>query len=127
MQLEPQLKPFTGEIYNYNTSNTMEDARVDISIGFWVCGQLAFSDIRVFNPVAKSYNAKYLKSIFATREKEEKKATIRIIETENGSFTPLVFVCTGGMSRECGLRVIQLRVGNKQNCHSNYYAPLIPA
>ena len=101
----------------------MEDARVNISArGFWVCGQLAFSDIRVFNPVAKSYNAKYLKLIFATREKEGKKATIRIIETENGSFTPLVFVCTSGMSRECGLWV-----GNEQNCHSNYYAPLIPA
>ena len=78
MRLEPQLKPPTGEIYHYNTSNTTEDARVDISTqGFWVRGQLTFSDIRVFNTLAKCCNAKHLKSIFATNKKEEKKATVR--------------------------------------------------
>ena len=52
----------------------MEDARVDVSAqGFWVRGHLALSDIRVFNPLAKCYNAKHLKSIFNTREIEKKK------------------------------------------------------
>ena len=37
-----------------------------------------------------------------TREREKRSYNQRIIETENGSFTPLVFACTGGMSRECG-------------------------
>ena len=82
----------------------MDDARVDVSAqGFWVCRQLAFSDIRVFNPFAKCYNAKHLKSVLKTHEKEKKRSyNQRIIETENGSFTPLIFACTGGMSRECG-------------------------
>ena len=103
--LEPQLKLLTGEIYSYGTSNTTEDAEVDISAqGFWVCGQLAFSDTRLLNPlVAKCYNSKHLQSIFATHEKEKKRSyNERIIETENGSFTPLVFACTGGMLRGCG-------------------------
>ena len=51
VRLEPQLKPFTGEIYNYNTSNTMEDARVDISaistriLGLWTIGVLRYKGI----------------------------------------------------------------------------------
>ena len=50
------------------------NARVDVSTrGFWDSGQLAFSDIRVFNPLAKCYNAKHLKSIFTIHEKEKKK------------------------------------------------------
>ena len=50
------------------------------------------------------FDAKHLKSIFATHEKEKKRSyNQRIIETENDSFTPLTFAaCTGGMSRECG-------------------------
>ena len=36
-------------------------------------------------------------------EKEKKiKYSERIIEVEHGTFTPLVFSCFGGMSRECG-------------------------
>ena len=51
-----------------------------------------FSDIKIFDPLAKCYNAKQLKSIFATHEKEKKRScNQRIIETENGFFTPLVF------------------------------------
>ena len=47
VQLEPQLKPLTGKVYHYGTSNTIEDERVDVSArGFWVRGQLAFSNIR---------------------------------------------------------------------------------
>ena len=123
VRLEPQLKPLTGEVYHYATSNTTEEARVDVSArGFWVRGQLAFSDIRVFNPLAKCYNAKNLKSIFATHEKEKKRSyNQRIIETENGSFTPLVFACTGGMSRECGKFYSRLAdlIATKKNLHKS--------
>ena len=31
VRLGPQLKPLTSEIYHYNTSNTTEDVRVDVS------------------------------------------------------------------------------------------------
>ena len=37
LRLVPQLKPLAGEIYCYSTSNTTEDARVDVSVqGFWL-------------------------------------------------------------------------------------------
>ena len=63
---------------------------------------MAFSNIKVFNPLAQCYNGKHLKSMFATHEKEKKRSyNQRIIEAENGSFTPLVFPCIGEMLREC--------------------------
>ena len=84
VRLKPQLKPLTGEIYHYSTSNTVEDAKVDVSArGFWVRGQLSFSDIWALYPLAKCYNAKHLKSIFAAHEREKKRSyNQRIIETE---------------------------------------------
>ena len=84
VRLKPQLKPLTGEIYHYSTSNTVEDAKFDVSArGFWVRGQLAFSDIWALYPLAKCYNAKHLKSIFAAHEREKKRSyNQRIIETE---------------------------------------------
>ena len=59
--LETQLKPLTVEIYNYNTSN---------------------------NPLAKCYNAKYLKSIFETQERVKKEPTIR--DSLRQKVTPLL-------------------------------------
>ena len=136
MWLEPQLKPLTVEIYHYSTLNTTADARVNVSArGFWVRGQLAISDIRVLNLLAKCYNTKHLKSIFATHEKEEKRSyNQKVNEIRNGSFTPLVFACAGGMSRECerfygrladllAIKKNSNNFGCDQNCRSSYYAP----
>ena len=65
-------------------------------------GQLSFSDIRVFNPYANCYASNRLSSVHKIHEKEKKRSyNQRILETDHGSFTPLVFACTGGMSREC--------------------------
>ena len=75
MWLEPQLKPLTGATYQCNASNTTKYARVGVSArGLRVRGQLAFSDIRVFNILAKCYNAKHLTSIFTTHEKDKKRS-----------------------------------------------------
>ena len=103
VKLEPQLKPLSGEVFHHHTANITDDARVEISArSFWVRGEVAFSDVRVFNPLASCYKSKSLKSIHEQHEKEKKRSyNQRIIETENGTFTPLVFSCTGGMSREC--------------------------
>ena len=58
---------------------------------------------RVFNPLAKCYRNKSLAKIHEMNENEKKiKYGRRIIDIEHGSFTPLVFSCFGGMSRECG-------------------------
>ena len=65
-------------------------------------GQKVFCDVRVFNPLTKCHCTKTLAKVHKQSEKEKKvKYAARIIEVEDGSFTPLVFSCFGGMSREC--------------------------
>ena len=119
VNIEPQLTPLSGEVFHHRSPNTTEDARVDISArSFWVRGQVAFSDVRVFNPLASCYKSKRLKSIYEQHEKEKKRTyNQRIIETENGTFTPLVFSCLGGMSRECAKFYSRLGelLSNKRN------------
>ena len=65
-------------------------------------GQKVFCDVRVFNPLVKCHCSKPLAKIHESHEKEKKvKYAARVLEIEHGSFTPLVFSCFGGMSREC--------------------------
>ena len=56
MGIEPVLQPLSGESLRYRTSNTEDNARLDIvAKGFWDCvQQSAFFDVRVFNPYAHS-------------------------------------------------------------------------
>ena len=57
----------------------------------------AFFDIRVCHPNADSYKELSPKQICKLHEDEKKrKYASRIIEVENGTFTPLVFTTTGG-------------------------------
>ena len=100
---EPPLQPLNGEILSYASAITTNEARSDVSArGFWIRGQTAFSDIRVFNPLANCYRNQTLEASHRRNENEKKRAyNERIIHVEHGSFTPLVFSCFGGMSREC--------------------------
>ena len=102
--IEPSLTPITGEEFSYASCNTTDEARSDISAkGFWIRGQTAFADIRVFNPLAKSHLKQSLSANHKKHENEKKRTyNQRINQVDHGSFTPLVFSCYGGMSRECG-------------------------
>ena len=101
---EPLLQEITGEVFQAKTAKTEKEARLDVAArGFWMRGQKLYCDIRVFNPLAKCYRKNSLAKIHEKHEKEKKiKYAKRVIEVEHGSFTPLVFSCFGGMSRECG-------------------------
>ena len=101
--IEPQLQPLTGENLRYKTASTENDARVDVPARrFWVRGSRAFTDIRVFNPLARTYRSQNLTAAYKCNENEKKrKYQQRVQEIEHGTFTPLVFSCFGGMSREC--------------------------
>ena len=99
---EPLLTPLTGENFVFKSTTTDDEARLDISArGFWARGSKAFFDVRVFNPLAKSYSKQPITTVYRNIEKSKKsKYNERIIRTENGSFTPLIFSCFGGIGIE---------------------------
>ena len=100
--LEPELIPLTGEKLKYKTSNTDERARTDLSArNFWIRGERAFFDIRVFDPVAPSYEERSLSALHRMQEQDKnRRYAERIVNVEHGSFTPLVFTIAGGMGKQ---------------------------
>lgn len=101
--VEPPLVELTGEQMNYRTANTSPEARLDISArGVWARNQRAFFDVRVISPNARRFQNQTLKKAYIANEKEKKRSYgERILEVENGTFTPLVFSVHGGMGEEC--------------------------
>ena len=101
VQTEPILQPLTGEELK-QSANKSDEARLDIATrGYWQRCEMAFFDVRIFNPFAKSYRNQPLSTTFALHEKEKKRQyNQRVIQVEHGSFTPLVFSAYGGTGRE---------------------------
>ena len=92
IEIEPVLQEITGEELNRG-ANRAPDARLDIHArGFWDRQQSAFFDVRVCHPNADSYRELSLKQIFQLHENEKKRQySRRVLEVEQGTFTPLVF------------------------------------
>jgi hypothetical protein len=101
VRIEPPLQPVTGETLNPGTLEA-EDAHPDIAArGFWQKYEMAFFDVRVFNPFAKSHLSRNLEAVFRTSETEKKTDyNDRIIKIEHGSFTPIVMSAMGGLGKE---------------------------
>ena len=99
--MEPPLTPLKGEGLP-SGSNIADDARLDIAAGgFWERCEMAFFDIRVFNPYAKTHLKQNLNAAFTRNEREKKRQyNQRCIQVEHALFTPLVFSAYGGCSRE---------------------------
>ena len=102
VSIEPILQELTGEALPPSTIQTNE-ARVDVAArGFWTKGQVAYFDVKVFNPTAKVHMAKSLTAAHRANEQTKKRSyNQRINHVDQGTMTPLVFTCFGGMSREC--------------------------
>ena len=61
-----------------------------------------FFDVRAFHPNADSYRDLSPKQIYRQHENEKKrKYATRVLEIEQGTFTPLVVSTTGGMGEKC--------------------------
>ena len=98
--VEPHLQPLTGEALRGASSITQDGARLDVAAdGFWGSRfERAFFDVRVFNPYAPSNQRSSLPQCYRNNENTKKRAyDQRIREVEHGTFSPLVFSCTGGM------------------------------
>ena len=96
---EPHLQPVRGEQLSSRAAIVDDEARLDIKAGgFWGRRhELAFFDVRVFNPHASSYRAQSLSQVYRKHESEKRRQYgERVKEIERGSFTPLVFSATGG-------------------------------
>ena len=103
VSIEPMLNGLSGEQLSYASSNKSPEARLDISArGVWLKNQRAFFDVRVFYPNARRFKSKSLKQTYVDNEKDKKRAyNERVLQVENGTFTPLVFSVFGGMGEEC--------------------------
>ena len=96
------LQEVTGETLNYG-ANKAPDAHLDIqSRGFWERQRSAFFDVRLCHPNADSYKDLTPKQIYKEHVNEKKRQYVeRVMEIEQGMFTPLVFTTTGGMADDC--------------------------
>ena len=103
--VEPQLNELTGETLAYRTANSANEARLDISArGVWTRQQRAFFDVRVFDPFARRYHGQTLSQSYRVNEMEKKRGyNERVLQVENGTFTPLVFSAAGGMGNEASV------------------------
>ena len=101
--IEPGLQSLDVEAFRLRTTNTEEDACVDIRVdGFWTTAQGAFFDIRVFHPSAPFTVKKELSALYRMHENAKKREYgARIREVEQAAFTPLVLSTMGRMAREC--------------------------
>ena len=94
--IERTLQQLTGESLHESTANITEDARVDIATRrFWISGQRAFFDIRVFNPMARRYGSQELNKAYGINEREKTRQY-----NERFLYTPLVLTALGGKGRE---------------------------
>jgi len=104
--VDVRKEPMLNELGNEDLprhANTSREARLDISaLNFWTAGQRAFLDVRVFNLFAQRYSKTKVENCFLSNEKEKKRQYgDRVLQAENGTFTPLVFAANGAMGREC--------------------------
>ena len=102
VEVEPRLQPVIGHQFNRSV-NTSDEARADIRArGFWRAGQNSFYDICITNADAESNVNKTVSSVLRSKEQSKKRSyNPRIMEIDQGTFTPLVFTIKGVMGHEC--------------------------
>ena len=100
VKVEPMLLPTNEE---RTAGNTALGARLDISArGIWSRCEKTYMDVRITHPTAQSHIRKSMETLYLENEREKKNLyNDRILNTERGTFTPLVFSTTGGMGPEC--------------------------
>jgi hypothetical protein len=117
VQLEPNLLPVTGEDLPVSANKT-DGARGDVSaLNFWHPLCRAFFYIRVFNPLASTNWSKKIPDMYTFHERLKKgQYNDRILQIEKGSFTPMIFSCSGGTGPEAMkcLKTLALKLSHKR-------------
>ena len=85
-----------------SSSNIKDEGRLDVrASSFWIIVQKAFFDLRIFALSALRYQFRANKPRLALNIRGNKRKYNRILKTEQGRFTPLVFTKQGAMENEC--------------------------
>ena len=102
VEVELVLQEVTEETLNYG-ANKAPDPRLDIHArGFWERQRSTFFDVQVCHPNADSYKDLTPKQNYKEHVNENKRQYAeRVMEIEQGTFTPQVFTTTGGMPDDC--------------------------
>ena len=100
IRIEPSLLPTAQEMVQ---GTAADGARCDVSArGVWNRYDKTFFDILVTHPNAESHIQKPLSRLYKDCETlKKRKYSDRVMNIERATFTPLVFMTTGGMSKEC--------------------------
>ena len=102
-EIEPKLKPLSGEELQGRTSNNSNVTRVNLRTrDFWERGQQAFFDLSVFDPNTCRYRNKSLQQVHVMNEEEKERIyKRRILQIVYDTLTPLVFSINSSVAREC--------------------------
>ena len=102
---KPLLQPLKREGFNYKTVKVGLEVRADISATvFWNKGQKSFFHIRIFSSLAPCCSILSLEESHAVNEIDKiRRYGERIINVEQGTFTPLAFTSARGMVRQSDL------------------------
>ena len=74
---------------------------------------MAFFDVKVFNPLATSYASSPLAQCYRRAELDKRRMyDERVREVERGTFSPLVFSCSGGIGPAATVRLATLISGH---------------
>ena len=100
VRIEPELITVESD---FTDGTDAPRARLDISArGVWSPGERTFFDVRVFHPNSPSHIEKSFETLYKQNENEKKcKYGDRVRNVEKGTFTPLVFMTSGGSGNEC--------------------------
>ena len=128
VKIEPGLLPVVNENLFAASTNTKENAHLDVSgIGLHGPHMKTLLDIRVLHPNCDAYINKDIKKVYEIHEKEKKRAyNERVIQLEQGCFVPVVFSTFGGMGDEasnfhkCLAQRIAKRRGETYSSVMNY-------
>ena len=102
VRIEPALLTVQPSSFSRKT-NTQDEARLDVAaVGLYAPFERTFFDIRVTHPNCDTNTFKTLDKIYKDHEKEKKDLyEERVLQSEKGSFVPLVFTTSGGMGPLC--------------------------
>ncbi len=110
VKVEPALIKVNPANFSRHT-NTQEEARLDVSaVGLYAPFARTFFDVRVTHPNCDTNSYKSLDKIYKEHEKSKKDMyEERVLESEKGSFIPLIFTTSGGMGPLCTTFVQRLK------------------